>query len=84
MFTFAHAGRGNRPSGDKFELQEAAPKHTYIHTYIHTSRQKYFHFVNCVLRYHFGQKRGPGRQNEKIDAVLENPKSPCPWQGPRF
>ena len=25
----------------------------------HTSRHKYFHFVNCVLRYHFGQKTWP-------------------------
>mgnify|MGYP003301602260 CR=1 FL=1 len=48
MFTFAHAGRGNRAPGDHFELQEAAPQ-----IYIHTYRQTNLQLVNSVFAHDF-------------------------------
>ena len=44
---------------EEIDLREPILSSMHGQTYIHTSRHKYFHFVNCVLRYHFGQKTWP-------------------------
>ena len=48
MFTFAHAGHGNRAPGDKFELQEAARGPPNIHTYIQTNKLTTRQFGFCT------------------------------------
>ena len=66
--------------------------HPSIHTYIHTYIQKNLQLVNSVL-HHLKTKiscmfanagRGIIQPTWKIVGFLENPKSPFPWQGPRF